>query len=125
MDKTTFYDTNTGQIVGNGIGSIIAAGSSGIIEGYYDAATFYISDGKAVERPVMPIVASASSIKADGKAESIISGIPVGVTCDHEGTSTVMTDTSIDFTAEHPGTYTFSFSKFPYVPVTITIEATS
>ena len=125
MDQTTFYDPNTGQIVGSGTSNIIKAGSNSIIPGYFDSAKFYVSNGEAVERPTMPIVVSATSIKADGKADSVISGIPTGVTCDHEDTSTVMADTSIDFTAEHPGTYTFAFSKFPYIPVTITIEATS
>lgn len=85
---------------------------------------FNIRTGQVEKRIECPVVVSKNTIKADSTEEAIISNIPRGCACLHDGKEYTIDDGIIEFTADHVGDYVFLFSLFPYNPVTITVEAT-
>ena len=95
------------------------------IDKYLDNHTDYffnLRTGKIEKRPSFNILLNKPSIKADSTEQAIISNIPRGTTCLYDDQASVVDDSLIEFTAEHPGEYVFEFSMFPYIPTTITVE---
>lgn len=127
MNFFTFYDPNTGEIKANGAGAIVGVDSLSRIDGYYSKETHYVDvlRNQVADRPSMNIVVNKNTIKADSSEEAIISNIPTGCSMTHDGETHQMSDNLLEFTADHVGVYTFLFEKFPYKPVTISVEATS
>lgn len=128
MKKHVFYDPLTGEIRGYVEGSVVDVEDHHMIESERMSSDDYYVDiirKVILPRPIMPIVANKSQIKADSTEEAVISNIPLNSTCYHDGQTIQMDEQIINFTADHPGVYKFLFEKFPYKLTSISVEAVS
>lgn len=76
-----------------------------------------------LKRSVIPVFASKLELLSNNADEVVFSGIPDNATCTHDGTVHEVGNNILFFTAEHPGSYKFKFSCFPYLDKTITLTA--
>ena len=119
--------TNNGEIIGKVSGCVVDVGDNHTLIPYDQSPEgkyFNYAAQQVEERPIFPIVVNKSTIAADSTEEAIISNIPRGTVCTHDGDTYTVDDGLIEFTADHVGDYTFTFELFPYLPMTITVSAT-
>lgn len=126
--KYSISKDDAGKITGYSMGSFTLITDDSIVESdrpMTDATHYFdISDQTLKEKQPFPALLNKSTIKADATEEAIISSIPKGSTCRHDGETYTVDDGIVSFTAEHVGEYVFKFECFPYLPATITVEAT-
>lgn len=88
-----------------------------------DATQWVTEGGKIAARPALD-VPEAASIAADGLAE-IACALPAGTVVSFNGATAISDGDGFGFTTDIPGTYVFAFAPpFPFIPHTLTIEAT-
>ncbi len=88
-----------------------------------DSTQWVNEEGNLTDRPALGAPATAS-IVADGLAE-VAFALPAGTTVLFNGAAAVTNGGDFGFTTDIPGTYVFEFSPpFPFIPRTLTIEAT-
>lgn len=80
----------------------------------------YVSNGAVVARPTMPLSVSNSSIAPD--AILTISGIPEGAELWHPDGVDIVVGGTVEWSTPVPGTYRFTFEKFPFIEQEVTVE---
>lgn len=83
----------------------------------------YVSNGVAIARQSLNL-ASPAPITANGQDESVITGIPAGVSVTWpDGQTDEVTDGEVRFSVDLPGTYTLHFTAVEYLDKEVAIEA--
>ncbi|SOC45776.1 hypothetical protein SAMN05892877_1182 [Rhizobium subbaraonis] len=127
------YRTDTGEIIATGTCSNQehcflqmedAENEHILLDVSADDATQWIDDqGELADRPVLDLP-TATSIAADGIAE-VVGALPAGTVVRFNGAAATTDGAAFAFTTDMPGTYVFDFEPpFPYIPCTLTVEAT-
>lgn len=145
MNLYLLYEPSSGEIIANLVGS---PGCSAEVDGKqlpsidvgpveevaqlgfvnpntaYPSDEFYVDPASLtlLKRPVMPLPSNPIKVKADGQTEIEIFPIPNGANCLYDGENHTISGNKLTFSAEHTGTYEFTFSLFPWVPATVTVE---
>jgi hypothetical protein len=77
-------------------------------------------------RPIMSISLDKTSVVANGTDEATFTGVPVGATVRIDGGETFpMLNETLLFSSDTVGTYKVTFSSWPHVDASFTIEATA
>lgn len=127
----SIYDPETGEVMCTGFCSpadSVANQLDGWPDHYVyseavDGETHYMVAGAPEPRPTLA-GAFSFTIAADAQEEVTVP-LPVGTTITFRGETDVTADDLFAFTTDIPGRYVFDFAPpFPYIPRTITIEAT-
>lgn len=127
------YRTDTGEIIATGTCSNEehcflqmedAENEHILLDVSADDATQWIdAQGDLADRPLLAVPETAS-IAADGIAE-VSGALPPGTLVRFNGATATTYGSDFGFTTDMPGTYVFDFEPpFPYIPRTLTIEAT-
>lgn len=138
MKSYTIYIATTGEIRGflqadvapfsdwfePGVVAVESVGELGD-----DGATHYLPAGTLTARPATSCPLDKTTITANGTDTATLSSIPVGASVtvtDSNGTTTyAATDSTLEITADDPGTITITITPaFPYKPLTVTVTAT-
>jgi hypothetical protein len=85
-----------------------------------------LTSASVAPRQAMPVTLDQTQIAADGVAEATISGVPacqVSITGPLKAPLTAVSDGSIVFTTNVPGSYTITASSAPYLIYGATINA--
>lgn len=131
MIPFTVYD-NTGRILRSGICQpdcldLQAGAGEAVLNLASRDDQHYVQDGAILDRPVMNVQASSTSVPANGVDEVQLTGAPAGAAVTIRGpvVGSGVTDTGdVTLTFTLPGTYEVSFSLFPYQESKVTIHAT-
>ncbi|MCD2184196.1 hypothetical protein [Rhizobium sp. GN54] len=87
-----------------------------------DGETHYMVEGAPAPRPELAC-ASSYSVTADAQDEVTIA-LPAGTAITFQGETSVTDGDDFAFTTDIPGTYVFRLTPpFPFIPLTLTIEA--
>lgn len=133
MSTYTAYDTTTGQILAVGMCGdgdeayqYTAAGSAILIDAYGDRDTEYVLAGVLTDRPSVTTSLDTTHIQADGFDAATIIGVPAGWSYKISNGASGTTDgTDVVLTALEAGSYTITFSLWPYQDIEYTIYASA
>lgn len=105
-------------------------GSEFVLAGEANLYNDYILNGVVTARPTQSTSITGTTLLANGVATVTISGIlnptvvntivPPGANANN---TIVVTDGTLVFSTTYPGTYIFTLSKFPYLPITYSVVA--
>lgn len=132
MKYFTKYNLATGEILGTGECiddhfDLQAGDGEALIEDRFSPVDYYIQESIPVARPELIVVASTSSINADGVEVATISGLPNPTEVELSGVKRQkfqVLDGVIELVTTTPGRYAFLLKAFPYKDKEIIIHAT-